>query len=86
MTDDTPEIEHSKMCGRVTEGAETVDVRIYRTADSGSAWTLEVVNLDGGSTVWDETFATDRDAYAEFYRTLKSEGIASFKRSPATRH
>jgi len=27
------------------------------------------VDQKGGSTVWDDTFATDQDAYAEFYRT-----------------
>ena len=41
-----------------------------------------MIDHDDGSTVWDETFATDRDAYAEFYKTLETEGIRSFLDDP----
>jgi hypothetical protein len=53
-------------------------VEIYRIAGSGEGWSLEVVDQDGGSTVWSDLFATDRDAYAEFTETLETEGIRSF--------
>jgi hypothetical protein len=43
---------------------------------------LEVVNHEGGSTVWDDRFATDKEAYAEFYRTLEVEGIRLFSEEP----
>ncbi|NLN58776.1 MAG: hypothetical protein GX151_12840, partial [Gammaproteobacteria bacterium] len=36
------------------EDNEQIEVLIYRLPDSD--WTLEVVNQNGTSTVWDETF------------------------------
>ena len=42
-----------------------------------SDWVLEVVDEDHNSTVWDEQFATEDDAYQEFQRTLEEEGIES---------
>ena len=36
------------------EDNEQVEILIYRLPDSN--WTLEVVNQNGTSTVWDETF------------------------------
>ncbi|OJU30429.1 MAG: hypothetical protein BGN91_04455 [Nitrobacter sp. 62-13] len=56
----------------------TVSVEIYRLAGGEEGWSLEVVDHDGGSTVWEDRFATDSDAYAEFYQTLETEGIKSF--------
>ena len=43
-----------------------------------SKWSLEVVNSIGTSTVWDDLFASDKEAYAEFERTLAEEGIRAF--------
>jgi hypothetical protein len=37
-----------------------------------------VVNSAATSTVWDELFATDEDAYAEFERTVAEEGMQAF--------
>ena len=36
------------------------------------------VDHDGASTVWNDLFATDQDAYEEFERTIKMEGIRTF--------
>ena len=41
-------------------------------------WSLEVVNAKSTSIVWDEMFATDRDAYTEFERTVAEEGMRTF--------
>lgn len=78
MIDDDPEIEESPLCGEVTRDGVTVRIEIYRLVEGDESWTLEVIDHEGGSTVWDDRFATDRDAYAEFYRTLETEGIRSF--------
>ena len=75
--DDTPEIEYSPLCERVTRDGITVRVEIYRLVGRGEGWSLEVVDERGGSIVWDGTFAKDEDAYTEFYRTLGLEGIRS---------
>jgi hypothetical protein len=77
-----PRIESSPLCTRVTREGITVRVEIYRIAGSGEGWSLEVVDQDGGSTVWNDLFATDRDAYAEFTHILETEGIRSFAGSP----
>ena len=39
---------------------------------------MEVVNAKNTSIVWDELFATDEDAYAEFERTVAEEGMRTF--------
>lgn len=80
--DDVPEIETSPLSGRLTRAGVTVDVQIYRVANSNERWTLEVIDKQNTSTVWDDTFASDRDAYAEFYRTLENDGVTSFSDEP----
>ena len=78
MIDEDPEIEESPLSGTVTRDGITVRVEIYRLVEGDESWTLEVIDHEGASTVWDDRFATDKDAYAEFYRTLEAEGIRSF--------
>ena len=80
-----PEIENSPLCGSITRDGITVLVQIYRLVGSGDGWSLEVVDEAGGSTVWDERFHDDKEAYAEFYRTLQAEGIRSFAERPPHR-
>ena len=46
-----PEIITSKHSGYVTKDDVTVELCIYRLADT--KWTLEVVDAEGTSTVWD---------------------------------
>lgn len=78
MIDDDPEIEESPLSGIVTRDNVAVRVEIYRLVEGDGSWTLEVVNYQGGSTVWEDRFAIDKEAYAEFYRTLETDGIRSF--------
>ena len=72
---DEPEIENSPLSGPVTRDGITVSVEIYRIRNSTDGWSLEVVDADCTSTVWDETFPTDQDAYREFQRGLEIEGL-----------
>jgi hypothetical protein len=37
-----------------------------------------VTDHEGGSTVWEDRFATDKEAYDEFHRVLETDGIQSF--------
>jgi hypothetical protein len=83
--DDAPEIEYSPFCGDITRDGITVRVDIYRLTDEPRGWALEVIDQEGASTVWDETFLTDDEAYSEFYRTLEREGIRSFAERPPGR-
>jgi len=72
-----PNIVTSGLSGSVTRDGITVDVNIVRLEDQ-LGWTLEVVNAKGTSTVWDDLFNTDEEAYAEFLQTVSDEGIATF--------
>ena len=74
--DQCPEIVHSDLETTHTEGQYAVDIRIYRSADSG--WFLELVAADGNSTVWEDPFETDDAAFGEAILAIKEEGIQSF--------
>jgi C4-type Zn-finger protein len=78
MIDEAPEIEESPLSGIVTREGIAIRVEIYRLVEGDESWTLEVIDPEGGSTVWEDRFATDKEAYAEFYRTLETDGIKSF--------
>lgn len=45
---------------------------------SEPGWSLEVVNANGTSIVWDDAFATDRDADAAFRKALAEQGVQAF--------
>ena len=75
---DDVELEHSALSGKVSRDGITVKVEIYRLRGAAEGWSLEVVDHEGASTVWDGIFATDQDAYLEFRRTLEVEGISAF--------
>ena len=83
MQDDR-KIVTSHLSGPVTQNGITVDVWIYRLEDS-EEWSLEVVDAEGSSTVWDDPFPSAEEAHAEFVRMLKDEGISCFLRDPAER-
>jgi uncharacterized protein len=59
----------------VSRDGKTVEVQIYSSGQND--WILEVVDEYGNSTVWDDPFDTDDEAYSEFRRTLAEEGIES---------
>lgn len=64
---------------------ENVDVQIYRLEDT--RWTLEVVDGEGTSTVWDDQFETAADAKAEFLRSIAEEGLlGAIAGEPVSKH
>jgi hypothetical protein len=73
-----PEIEYSKLGGAFEKDGVSVDVQIYRLLDREDGWSLEVVDHENASTVWDELFPTDAAAYAAFEETIAEEGIQTF--------
>lgn len=70
-----PELFMSPLCQSMNQDGHTIQVEIYRSETSG--WTLEVVDELGNSTVWQNEFASDRDALDELHRTIREEGITS---------
>jgi len=79
MGENDHELEHSPLSCRIQHGGTSIVVSIFRIAGSGMGWSLEVTDEAGGSTVWEDTFATDAEALREFQETLKVEGIRSFR-------
>lgn len=82
MTD--PKIITSPLSGPFTEGDMTVDVQIYRLEDT--QWTLEVVDGEGTSTVWDDQFETAADAKAKFLRSVSEEAWSAPSGEPVLEH
>ena len=67
---------HSSLSRTVEIDGIKLEVEIYRLPDTD--WSLEVVNPSGTSTVWDDLFSDDNDAFAEFERTVSEEGMSVF--------
>ncbi len=82
MIDDEIEIESSPLCRKLTRDGIEVDVLIYRMEGSDDGWSLEVVDEENASTVWDELFDTDQAALDEVIRTIEEEGISAFLHPP----
>ncbi|MDX2309618.1 MAG: hypothetical protein NW216_15375 [Hyphomicrobium sp.] len=80
-----PKLITSPLSGPFTEGDVTVDVQIYRLGDT--QWTLEVVDGEGTSTVWDDQFETAAAAKAEFLRSVAEEGlVGAISGEPVSKH
>jgi hypothetical protein len=76
MSED-PELIRSRHSRYFTHDGVTVELCIYRLENT--KWTLEVVDADGTSTVWDDEFETDDDAHAEFLRSIEESGMLEFQ-------
>ena len=63
----------------IIEGHE-FKIEIYRL-EHEPQWSLEVVDEDGTSTVWDDLFDTDQAALDEVLKTIKEEGLSAFRDS-----
>ena len=67
MNGDDRECEHSPLSATFSRDGEAVDVAIYRNAGMQDSGRLGVSDLSsGGSTVRQDTFATDQEAYDTF--------------------
>jgi hypothetical protein len=77
MNQREPNLVRSGLSGTVTKDGVTVEVSIVRL-ENETSWSLEVVNSSATSTVWDDLFLSDEDAYVEFQRTVAEEGIKTF--------
>ena len=75
MSED-PQLIDSPLSQTISQDGLSVKVEIYRLEDS--LWTLEVVDEYGNSTVWDDEFATDSEAFAELKKAIAEEKITSF--------
>ena len=79
-------LEHSSLSGLFTRDGITVEVQIYRFAGTADSWALEVVDQEGGSTVWTESFFTDQAAHKAFLRAVEEDGMGQFLKPGETLH
>ena len=77
-----PKLISSRHSGTFTKDGVTVQLYIYRLANT--RWTLEVVDAEGTSTVWDDVFETDDEAREEFSRTIEN-GMLEFQLAASKR-
>jgi hypothetical protein len=71
------ELETSPRSARVHGDRAAVDIVIYRGLGDPD-WVLEIVDEEGGATVWRRPFPTDDAAYAAAVHTIATEGIGAF--------
>ncbi len=77
MIERDPKIVKSALSRIVKKDGVTVEVSIIRL-EHKTEWSLEVVNSASTSIVWDDLFASDDEAFAEFERTVAEEGMRTF--------
>ncbi len=75
-----PNIVNSGLSQRVCVEGHDFSIEIYKL-EGGKEWSLEVVDEDGTSIVWDDLFDSDQAAFNEVTRAIKEEGIAAFEES-----
>jgi hypothetical protein len=71
----SPGVTRSLLSQSFFDGEITVEVEIYRIANV-DGWTLELIDEDGSSTIWQDIFASDAEALSEFFDGLASLGLA----------
>ena len=73
-----PNIVFSGLSTTNSECGLDLRIEIYRLENDPS-WSLEVVDQDGTSTVWDDLFDTDQEALDEALKLIREEGAAAFR-------
>lgn len=77
--DDEPNIVTSGKSMAVLIDGVRFQIEIYRL-ETDSTWTLEVVDPENTSHVWEDQFASDRDARDAAIKAIESEGAVAFMR------
>ena len=72
-----PNIITSNKNQKVLVEDHSISIEIYKL-EGASGWTLEVINDQGTSIVWDDLFSTDGDALTMALDTVDEEGLSLF--------
>jgi hypothetical protein len=75
VSDKNPKIIMSPLSRKFSADGLTVDVDVYKM-DRSLGWTLEVVDEDSNSTLWNCEFSTDWAAWEAFEQAVAEEGLA----------
>ena len=78
MTD--PNIVYSGLSRKISVDGHQFHIEIYRLEEDAK-WTLEAIDDEGTSTVWDDQFDTDQAALDELLTDIEKQGIATFRES-----
>lgn len=78
MVEDEPNLVTSSKSQGVTVDGYPFSIEIYRL-ENEEQWTLEVVDYEATSHVWDEQFKSAKDARGAL-KELNAEGAVSFIR------
>lgn len=79
MIDDDPKLVTSGKSQKVVVDGYPFSIEIYRL-ETEKTWSLEVVDHEGTSHVWEELFRCDKDAHDAALQALESEGAIAFMR------
>ena len=79
MSDDEPNLVTSSKSQHIHIDGYPFSIEIYRLEKEPN-WTLEVVDQDNTSQVWDDLFKSDEDALNAALEELKSQGALAFMR------
>lgn len=79
VDDDEPNMVNSGKSQRVIVEGLPFSIEIYRL-ETDKTWTLEVVDHEGTSHVWDDQFESDKDARNTALEAIQSEGALVFMR------
>ena len=77
---DEPNIVTSGKSQKITINGLPFSIEIYRLEDD-TTWTLEVVDQENASHVWNDEFVSDTEARDTAIAAIKSEGAVAFMRS-----
>lgn len=81
--DDDPVLVTSGLSQELEESGYVFEIQIYRLEEE-TRWTLEVVDEDGTSHVWDHLFASDFGALVEAQKAIRTEGPKAFMSGDGT--
>ena len=73
---DEKDLIDSSLNQTYTKNGKSVEIHIYRMPNT--SWILEVVDLFGNSTVFDDEFATDAEALSYVIEEIERDGIEGF--------
>lgn len=79
MIEDEPNLVTSAKSQHITIDGFPFSIEIYRV-EQDKTWTLEVVDHEGTSYVWDDQFASDKDARNTAIQAIEAEGAIAFMR------
>lgn len=79
IDEDEPNVVTSSKSRRILIDGRPFAISVYRL-ESDAGWTLEVIDNQNTSHVWDEQFESDAEAVDMAIKTIETEGADEFIR------